>query len=299
MRLAPRRLLLLLIFLSCRVWAAETVAVRLVGDEQGFSGQVLAKVDNLLRRADPDLIFLADNERYSSAQKRILITIGGKGLKAAESANNETSVLAVLPPRQVSDSYPVGAGRLLSMIHGDMPLGRVFNFVQLMAGRKAGAVALIAGPATQSRLAKIETAAGERSIRLHVERVERETDVGPAVERSVQQSSLLLAIPDAVAHTAGTVPPLLLISYRAGVPVIGYSESYLRAGAMAALYATPDQIAQQVMESVQAYRQGKSLPTVQSLKYFTVGVNTPVARSLGLVLPQAEELESRLRQMKE
>lgn len=294
------RLLLLIPVLACS-WsrASETLSVRLEGDDQGFSSQVLSKVDALLRRVEPDVTFWSDSDRAAGSSKRLLIAIGSKGARIADSAGAETAVLAVLPPRQTAEAYSVGAGRLVSMIQGDMPVGRVFNFVQLMAGKKNGNVALIAGPATQNRLARIEAAAGDRNIRLHVEKVERETDVGPAVERSVQHAAWLLALPDAVAHSAGTVPPLLLISYRAGVPVLGYSESYLRAGAMAALYATPDQIAQQVLESVQAYRQGKGLPTVQYLKYFTVGVNVPVARSLGMQLPQVEEMEARLRQMKE
>lgn len=132
-----------------------------------------------------------------------------------------------------------------------------------------------------------------------VEKVERENDVGPGVERLVQQVGMLLALPDPVAHTAGTVPPLLLITYRAGVPVIAYSEAYLRAGAVAALYATPEQIAQQVVEMISSYRQGKTLPQSQGLKYFTIGSNPSVARSLGFNLPPLDELETRLKQMKE
>ena len=36
--------------------------------------------------------------------------------------------------------------------------------------------------------------------------------------------------------------PLLLTTYRAGVPIVAYSESYLQAGAVVALYSTPPQI---------------------------------------------------------
>jgi ABC-type uncharacterized transport system substrate-binding protein len=136
-------------------------------------------------------------------------------------------------------------------------------------------------------------------MHLHVERIDRENDAGPAVERLVRDASVLLALQDPVAHTAGTVPPLLLITYRAGVPVIGYSEAYLRAGAAAVLYSTPDQIAQQVVEIVGVFRQGKGLPSPQYAKYFSVGVNQSVARSLGLSLPPPAELEARLRSMKE
>ena len=119
------------------------------------------------------------------------------------------------------------------------------------------------------------------------------------MERLVASSGVFLSLPDPIAQTPATVPPLLLMTYRAGVPVIGYSEAYLRAGAAVALYSTPEQIAQQISDTVLAFRRTGVLPANQILKYYTVGTNPSVLRSLGITLPAAEELENRLHQMKE
>jgi hypothetical protein len=268
--------------------------VRIVGDDAGFSSHVAARIDAALRRIGPDVRVEVDQSPTS--QHRLLIAIGVKGTKAMESVGPETSVLAVLTPKHIQDG---GAERAVTAIYGDMPPTRLINFAQLIQGRKSGAIGMIAGPVTQSRLPRLEAAASERGARLHVEKIEKENDAGPAAERVVRDSGVLLALPDPVAHTAGTVPPLLVITYWAGVPVVGYSEAYLRAGAVAVLYSTPEQIAQQVVETVTVIRQGKGLPPPQYLKYFTVGVNASVARSLGMSLPAADELEARLKGMRE
>ena len=277
-------------------WAAEALSVRLIGGDAGFSAQVQTRIEALIRQTEPDINFV---ESFPANARRLLIAIGAKGWRGAEGVGADLPVLAVLPPRLPYDLVATTSNRPMSAVYGDMPPGRFFNFVQLLAPKKGSTVALIAGPSLLPRVSRFESLAAERNMHLHVEKIERESDVGPAVERGVQHASLMLALPDPVAHTAATVPPLLLITYRAGVPVVAYSEAYLRAGAVAALYATPEQIAQQVLEIVSAYKQGKPLPPAQTLKYFTVGLNTSVARSLGLTLPPAEELETRLRQMKE
>ncbi|RTL54922.1 MAG: hypothetical protein EKK46_07595 [Rhodocyclaceae bacterium] len=277
---------------------AEPLSVRLVGDDAGFSAQVMLRIEALIRKNESDVL-INDPEHAGSVHRRLLIGVGAKGVRAAEGAAPDLPVLSVLPPRQSLDPAPLPGGKAIGTINGDMPLNRIFNFVQLLTQKRGTSIGLIAGPFTQSRLSRLEASANERGLRLLVEKVERENNVGPAVDRLVQQAGILLALPDPVAHTAGTVPPLLLITYRAGVPVIGYSEAYLRAGAVAALYSTPEQIAQQVVDMIAAWRQGKPFPSVQGLKYFTVGSNPSVARSLGLSLPPPEELEARLKQMKE
>lgn len=291
--LSPILWLALLISTACR--AVEPVSVQLVSDESGAATQVASRIESLLRRQLPDVRI--DGEHSPSGFRRLLIAVGSKGGHGLESLPSDVAVLFVLP-RQSLDSSTLG-DRTTSAVYGDIPPGRWMNLAQLIEGKRGRTIGILAGPVTAARVARLEAAAGERAMHLHVERIDRENDAGPAVERLVRDASLLLALPDPVAHTAGTVPPLLLITYRTGVPVIGYSEAYLRAGAAAVLYSTPDQIAQQVVEMVGVFRQGKGLPPPTYTKYFSVGINQSVARSLGLSLPQPAELEARLRAMKE
>ncbi|GAB2182405.1 hypothetical protein DLREEDagrD3_26280 [Denitratisoma sp. agr-D3] len=184
------------------------------------------------------------------------------------------------------------------MLFPEQPPTRFLNLVQLLPSRNRDMGMIVSSPLLE-RVPRLEQQSVEHGLRLHTESVERESEVGPAVERLVQRISILVAMPDPAVHTAATVPPLLLISYRAGVPVVAFSESYLRAGAAVAIYSSTEQIAQQLLDNITAYRQGRALPSAQYARYFSVGVNFSVARSLGLALPAAEELENRLRQLKE
>jgi putative tryptophan/tyrosine transport system substrate-binding protein len=88
---------------------------------------------------------------------------------------------------------------------------------------------------------------------------------------------------------------VLLASFRARVPLLAFSPSYVRAGALLALYVTPEQVGQQVASVVRGVLQGKSLPSSPLYaQNFSVAVNEHVARSLGLDL-DANELGNQLR----
>jgi ABC-type uncharacterized transport system substrate-binding protein len=102
-------------------------------------------------------------------------------------------------------------------------------------------------------------------------------------------------LPDPVVANADTVYGLLLTTYRAQLPVVGFSEGLLNAGALISLFSTARQqgrqggeIARQILSS------DGVLPEPRYPKYFTVRVNSSVARSLGLHLPPEDTLSAAL-----
>ena len=104
-----------------------------------------------------------------------------------------------------------------------------------------------------------------------------------------------MLLPDPVAINADTVYGLLLTTYRAGVPVVGFSEGLLNAGALISLFSTAQQQGRQgadIAHRVLAHEAG--LPAAQYPRYFSVRVNASVSRSLGLHLPTEEELQAAL-----
>jgi ABC-type uncharacterized transport system substrate-binding protein len=87
---------------------------------------------------------------------------------------------------------------------------------------------------------------------------------------------------------------LLLTSFRARVPVVGFSSAYARAGAVMSLYSSPDQIARQAADAVNQWMRDRNWPHPQHPRHFTVSVNAHVARSLGLKMDDGDVLRDRL-----
>lgn len=111
----------------------------------------------------------------------------------------------------------------------------------------------------------------------------------------LQKSEVLLALPDAQIYNASNIRQILLETYRNGNPVIGISPAYVRAGALCAVYSTPELIAVQAAYLSNQFIATGLLPSAQYPNEFEVLVNQQVARSLGIQIPESTTL---LRQIK-
>jgi ABC-type uncharacterized transport system substrate-binding protein len=105
---------------------------------------------------------------------------------------------------------------------------------------------------------------------------------------------LLLAFPDANVLSRTTAQSVFMTSYRFRDPVVGYSESLSRAGALLTVYSTPVQIGRQAAELIEKSFDGGKLPAAQWPQYFSVSVNEHVARSLDISVPPEAVLMKRV-----
>jgi len=106
---------------------------------------------------------------------------------------------------------------------------------------------------------------------------------------------VLLLVPDGIAFHAGNARNVLLTTYRYRVPVVGFSQGLSKAGAVAAVYSSPEQIGRQGARMAMRWRpESGDLPPPQHADEFSISFNPYVARSLGIVLPDAAETGRKL-----
>lgn len=228
--------------------------------------------------------------------EQILVALGTRAFAPALRHAAGKMVIAALLAQSSLEGFVPGSGDRWSAILLDQPPDRWANLLQTaLPGNQQ--IGMLTGSANKRDAQAMERGLAERHLTLFVEPIDSAEEVVPAIERLIPRMGVLLALPDPLVHNRNTVQPLLLTTYRAGVPVVAYSESYQQAGAVLALYSSVPQIVAQIEESLQQLKDGRTLANIQSPRYFTVGVNTAVARSLGLSLPSATELTDRLRRM--
>jgi ABC-type uncharacterized transport system substrate-binding protein len=245
--------------------------------------------------ANPDVAIMSG---YSisphTENEQVLVALGSRAFVAAiRHAAGKPVVGALLTQSSIEDLV-VAAGDRWSAIVLDQPVDRWINLIQA-AFPGIQQIGMIAGPTSQKTARAMERKMADRRLTLTTETISSAEEVVSAIDRLTPRIGVLLALPDPLVHNRNTLQPLLLTTYRAGIPVAAYSESYQQAGAVLALYSTIPQVVAQIIYSLQQIRDGKPLPNSQAPRYFTVGVNSAVAQSLGLVLPTPGELEGRVR----
>ncbi len=231
---------------------------------------------------------------------RLAVAVGVGAAEALAALPERPPVLAILVPRAWylrSGRARLSSGnrRNQSAIYLDQPFERQALLIRL-ALPDVRRVGVLLSPEQSGVLGELEEALRAQRLTLVHATVTADDHLIAPLETVLAEADLLLALPDPLVFNRNTAQSLFLTSYRYRDPVLGYSRSLTRAGALLSLHSSPAQIGRQAAEWIGNAMQGNAvhLPPPAYPSYFSVSINDQVARSLGFTLPSETDLEKRL-----
>lgn len=299
----------LLLAVSSMAHAAPPLSVALIGDyedvriervadaiEQALSESCKAECNETLQLSRHQPEGMASSAGIAAAD--LVITIGSRAASVVARARLDVATLYSFMPRAAWDEL-VACCATDKLPHSalfiDQPLSRQFDLIRLMAP-KASRIALLFGDVSAHRRAELDCAADAAGYSLHTADVADPDGIGSSLRRLVQDADLLLALPDPRVYNRHTAYAILLTTYSARLPVIGFSDAMVRAGAAAAVFASPEDVGRDVARHVRGYRRSGELPAAAFGDHFSVSVNDAVVRSLRLPDLSATQLLHRLQE---
>lgn len=232
----------------------------------------------------------------STASPDLVITLGSRAAKKIAASSISPPTLYTLLPESTFNSLPnCCEPHKVSSIFLNQPLERQIHLIKaaLPQHKRLG---IIYGPSSRHAASHIKELAAKAGLLLESEVVENRAEVGAALRRLLKRIDVLLALPDPEVYSKQTVFNVLLSSYHNSVPVIGFSKGYVKAGALLALYSTPEQIGHHLADVVQQYFASgqQQLPPPHYSTDFSVLTNKSVARSFKITLPTENALRNSL-----
>lgn len=219
------------------------------------------------------------------------------GIPAAEAVlrAHRRPVLAVLlgaaPFAELKRRHP---GAEVAALVLDQPVERQLRLIAaaLPAARRLG---VLIGPDSGELAPQLDAAAAATGLELTPARIERSAQLVRVLETLLPDSGALLALPDGELSKPAAARTILLTSYRFRRPIFAFSAAYVEAGALAAVFSTPEQVAHDLADWLHALRPGRprlkgAMPPVR----FSVAVNRQVARALNLTIPAERDLLERI-----
>ena len=265
---------------------------------QYFKEELITTKNHQLKVTVIDLA--SANTLAVAENSELVIALGVKALTAASKLKHSTPVFGVLTPLPTFNALLIASRRDLgnfSAIVLDQPYSRQMALIKTVLP-EAKTIGVLLG-STSARYAENIKEEGEKNaLNISLESVFQADELIPKLRKVLDSNDALLAIPDAIIYNRETAQPILLTSYRYQKPVIGYSQSYVRAGALAAVYSSTKHLAKQAAEiAIKTQQAPGLLPPPQTPKYFSVQVNQQVARSLNIPLMTEEEIYKKLLQL--
>lgn len=214
-----------------------------------------------------------------------LVIAVGMGAAAKVAASNAYAVLDVLLPRagylKLQDENPRRANmRGHTAIYLDQPASRQAALLALILPDKHQVGVMYS--TTPPEMPRLKRELSDHGLSLNTQIISPTLPLHEALHTLLQNSDVLLALPDPAVYNSSTIRNILLSTYRSNVPLVGFSPAYVKAGALYALYSTPTQIAAQAATLVKHFIQTRTLPSAQYPYEFEIQINEQVARSLGI-----------------
>lgn len=245
------------------------------------------------------IVRLGDLPKHSLQESdgHLLIAVGVQALSELSQRKTQLPIFGVFIPQSSYDSIwnqTKRSQQQFSAILLDQPFNRQINLLKNLLPKieRAG---VLYGPTSHRYSDELRQVAIRENIVLAEQEVFESAELTPKLKLILEDSQALLAIPDPSIYSRETAQTILLTSYRYQKPVIGFSQAYVKAGALAAVYSSPSQIAKQAAEIIMQTQE--TLPLPRFPKYFSVDINRQVARSLSIDLQDEHALSEALLKM--
>lgn len=219
---------------------------------------------------------LADN--LAGKDVRLLVTVGNNALDSAAGFGTAPILATMLPRADLAASgrrAPRGAVVL------DLALADILQQIAVVLPGKTRA-AIIRNPANGVPQSELEAQAKTAGMTLQVSDCMRPEGLLRALLSLKGHVDFVICPPDGALFNSTTVRPLILTSLENRLPVVGFSESFARTGAAAAVYPDYFEVGLQTGEAARKYLAGASLPAEERPHKVIVAVNPRVARLLGI-----------------
>lgn len=281
-------LLCLLVGLAPTARCAENFHVLLVLSDNSQIYQNFAQAFRQNLPKDMHAEVLLRPEDFDQQAADLVITVG---VKASNHMAESTSLplLAVMIPSNAYAQLQMLRHGPISAIFLDQPLVRQVRFLRasLPDRRKIGVLhsANFSTSALRTELTRQNVTPIDRTV--HVSLFSDLEDV-------LTESDVLLAVPDDAIYNGSTIRNVLLSSYRHDIPLVGFSQAYVRAGALCAIFSTPEQLAAQAADSAALFAHTHQLPGAQYPELFSIAINQEVARTLDIFVKSAEAIRLQL-----
>jgi ABC-type uncharacterized transport system substrate-binding protein len=235
----------------------------------------------------------------SNSEAKLIVTIGTRASQAVLESGINKPVMSILVPKSsyellIKQAEGDNLQRHTSAIYIDQPIERQISLAQSLLPQ-ASTVGVLISTSLAARADELKTALAHHGLGLNLVTVNAGEDPAVGIQRMMQGSDLVLAVYDPLVLQPITAKWLLYMAYKRRLPVIGFSQAYAKAGAMAAVFSTPQQLGSHAGEEIaQWVLDGQpKLPPPQYPKYYLIDFNKPVAESLDIKLPENKQIRGK------
>ncbi len=283
----------LLLWLLLPLEVVAGTSVWFLYDKSNAHHQQYVDKSELLLKALPDITLRRRGiaEEIAADGDGLLITVGTAAAQKGAKYNMVT--VNTLITRRTFNSLNNAYRSPQSAIFLEQPVARQLQLIK-SALPSRNKLTVLVGSESAEYHRELQGESQRQGLELELLNVDEDADIDRIFSRNLLSENTLLLLPDPQVVNRRTVKPLVLGSYRKGIPVVGYSQALVKAGALMAVHSPISALERQMLKSVKNFFATGVLPPPRYASDFEVSVNYQLARALKISLPSEKSLKQTL-----
>ena len=127
------------------------------------------------------------------------------------------------------------------------------------------------------------------NTQIYFKKIESINDIFNSLQES---NSILLATPDSFIYNSSTIKNILLTSYKSKIPIIGFSPNMVKAGAVATIYVTDEDMFFEINETIKKFLITGYLSKPHFVSKGKILINSFVSNSFDIPSDFSKEMQS-------
>jgi ABC-type uncharacterized transport system substrate-binding protein len=193
--------------------------------------------------------------------------------------------LAVLIPHRMYNSITreiknnKDKNRKITAIYREQPVERQLKVIEELLPH-VKTIGVLTSMYDPNVITELKQAVLKRNLNVVITENKKREDLIDSLKHVLSNCDVLLTLPDPEIYNPFTAKGILVTSFRRGVPLIGYSRTYVDAGAVAAVYTKTGQIAEQAAAMTNSYFLKNTLPPPSYPIQYSIAKNEEILHKL-------------------
>ena len=261
--------------------------------QQNFYSKLQNK---LTRNTSVTQINSSDITKEIISQHDLIISIGYKSAKVMAKHKTKNNVIYTLIPDNESLRLSIPCEKTTCYkIYINQPVNRYVQlFKDLFPKGKTLVFATTKENSIKSQQVKI--ASKNNNLIFKEIRIHKNTNISRTFINKLNNNDVLLALPNPGIYNASNAKSIILSTYYASVPIIAYSKSFAKAGALVSLYSSISNIADKTASIVNTIiKDGPQNKKEYYPDAFSIEINSTVASSLNIDVDSENSIKRRIK----
>jgi len=254
-----------------------------------YQVQTASRIRDELVADGARVIIISTDDIVSSEKniKTLYVAIGEQAINSLYEYDRNAFVLRINNKKIAGTKYTSAQSDLITA----QPECRHIQFIKSL-NPDWSTVAVLSSAGSLDITAALRECTTKQNLSLNVYSITEQSDLLETLETAIENNRVLLAINDPYIYNSKTLKNILVTTYRHRMPVIGYSDSFVQAGAVAAIYTSPESIADKASSIISGFfnNNWQFKKKNYSTDDFSISTNAQVATSLEITLPSEESI---------